>query len=94
MGGKAQSTFSVWSVDFGEERSYDVGNVLTGYEVKRSSVKHGAGEVAHEGTGLEMEVADHCIIAPTTDKLNDAGADAATQQGHGARLGSGRPLGR
>jgi hypothetical protein len=78
MGGKAQSTFSVWSVDFGEERSYDVGNVLTGYEVKRSSVKHGAGEVAHEGTGLEMEVADH----------------AATQQGHGARLGSGRPLGR
>jgi hypothetical protein len=31
--------------DCGEERSYDVGNVLTGYEVKRSSVEHGAGEV-------------------------------------------------
>jgi hypothetical protein len=33
---------------------------------------------------LEMEVAEHDIRAPTTDQLDDAGVDTATEKGHGA----------
>jgi hypothetical protein len=63
--------------DLGEERSCGVGNVLTGNEAKRSSLKHGAGEVAHKGACLEMKVAKHHIRAPTTNKLNDTGVNTA-----------------
>jgi hypothetical protein len=52
--------------------------------VKRTGLEHGAGEVAHQGTSLEMEVAKHDIGAPTANKLDDTGVDTATEQGHGA----------
>jgi hypothetical protein len=67
-----------------EEMSCGVRNILAGYEVKRSCLKHGVGEGAHEGTGLEMKVAEHDIRAPTTNKLNNTGVNTATEQGHGA----------
>jgi hypothetical protein len=47
--------------DLDEERSCEAGNVLTGYEAKCSRAEQGVGEVAHECTGLEMEVAHHTI---------------------------------
>jgi hypothetical protein len=40
-------------------------------------------DATHGGPGLEMVVAEYDIRAPTTDKLNDTGGDAATEQGHG-----------
>jgi hypothetical protein len=78
--------------NFDEERSCDVGDVLTGYEVERASLKHGAGEVAHEGTCLEMKVAEHYIRAPTTNKLNNTVVNTAIEQGHGAASRTGAKI--
>jgi hypothetical protein len=44
-----------------EERSCSGGNVLTWYKVERSRLEHCTGQVAHEGTSLEMEIAKHDI---------------------------------
>jgi hypothetical protein len=52
-------------------------NVMTGDEVERSSAKHSAGEVAHEGTCSEMKVAKYYIRAPTANKSNDTNVDTA-----------------
>jgi hypothetical protein len=70
--------------NFGEERRYDARNVLAGCEVKRSCFEHSGGEFAHEGTRLEMEIAEHDVRAPATNKLNYAGVDASTEERHGA----------
>jgi hypothetical protein len=65
--------------DLDEKRSCSRGDFLTGYEVERSHLQHGTRKFAHEGTGLEMEVAKHDIRAPPTDKLNDTGVNFATE---------------
>jgi hypothetical protein len=78
--------------DLDEEWSNGGGNLLSRNKVKRTGSEHGAREVTHEGTGLEMQVAENAIGAPAADKLNDTGVDATTEQGHGA-VGTARSSG-
>ena len=77
--GKTQALLFDEVGDFDEERRSGGWNLLARDKMKRTRLQHGAGEVAHQGTGLEMEVAQHDIGAPAANQLNDTCVDAATQ---------------
>ena len=47
--------------------------------------KHSARICAHELFILNMEVAEHFVRSPATDKLDNVGVDAGGEEGVGAR---------
>jgi hypothetical protein len=46
--------------------------------------EHSGRKVAHNGFGLEVEVAEHLVGAPSTDKADDVGVDRRAEERHGA----------
>ena len=46
--------------------------------------EHDLREVAHDGLGLQMEVAEHGVTTPATEELDDIAIDGAAEKGHGA----------
>jgi len=46
-------------------------DVVVGMKMEGATLEHQMGEVAHDRFGLEMEVAEHFIGAPTAQKAND-----------------------
>ena len=48
------------------------------------SVQHSGGETTHDRFGLNMEVTQHFIGAPTTDETNDVSVNLCAKEGHGA----------
>jgi hypothetical protein len=48
------------------------------------SSEHSGSETAHDRLCLDMEVAQHLVGAPATDKTDDVGIDLGAKQGHSA----------
>jgi hypothetical protein len=47
-------------------------------------VEHCHCELAHDGFGLEVQIAEHGVTVPSTDHSNGVVVDAATHECHGA----------
>jgi hypothetical protein len=44
--------------------------------------EHKGAEIAHDGVGLDMQVAHHCVGLPTSPELDDVGVYMCTEDGH------------
>jgi hypothetical protein len=42
--------------------------------------EHAAGEVGHEGSGLQVEVAEHFVGAPSAEKADDVGVNVGAEE--------------
>jgi hypothetical protein len=47
-------------------------------------VEHCHCELAHEGLGMEVQIAEHGVTVPSTENLNGVVVDAARHECHGA----------
>ena len=54
------------------------------HKVEGAAAQHGGGEVADERKSLGVEVPEHGVGAPSTDKLEHVLVDATAEEGHGA----------
>ncbi len=67
--------WEVWSIH---------GNSRVRVHGKGAVVEHTGSKIAHDGFGLDMEVAQHLIGAPASDQSDDVGINLGTKKGHGA----------
>ena len=47
-------------------------------------IDHHSSEMTHDGGGLYVQVPQHFITAPATDKLNFVTVDVGAEESHGA----------
>ena len=67
-------------------------DVLTGKKGVDATLEHAAGEVAHNGLGLEVKVAEHFIGPPAANQADDIGVNLCKKESH--RVPSTEGLGR
>ena len=53
-------------------------------EGEAATFKHLAGEVVHDGLGLDVKVAEHFIRMPAADEADGVMVDLGTEKGHRA----------
>ena len=52
-------------------------------KVEIAAFEHDGGKIVHNIVGLDMEVSEHGVGAPTANKLNGVGVDLAVEKGGG-----------
>ena len=62
-------------VGLSDDGSRDMREVLPGQESEGAMGKHLGGEIADDGKGLGVQVAEHGVGAPASDEFNDVGVD-------------------
>ena len=51
-------------------------------EAEVAMIEHAASELAHDRFGLDLEVAEHLIGAPSSEQADDVGVNFGTEEGH------------
>ena len=65
------------------EQDLEAGNMLVWQECISSTCKHKAAEVIHDGSSLQVEVAEHFVRLPTPKQMDDVTANLGTKEGVG-----------
>ena len=58
---------------------------MAGKEDEIATVEHLGGEAFHEVIGLKMEITEHFVGAPASNKLDHVGIDVSAEECHGTR---------
>ena len=55
-------------------------NQLIWYQCEVTAMEHAAGEVGHEGSGLQVEVTEHFVGTPSAQEADDVGIDVGAEE--------------
>ena len=55
-------------------------NQLIWDQCEVTAMEHAAGEVRHEGSGLQVEVTEHFVGSPSAQKADDVGIDVGAEE--------------
>ena len=69
-----------------EERGGELkhGNILVGVQREGSVVEHSGRKISHDRCGLDGEIAEHFVGAPSAEKADDVRIDLGAKQSHRA----------
>ena len=69
----------------GAESELEAGDVLVWEECISTTCEHEAAKVIHDGSCLQVEVAEHFVRSPTPKQTDDVTVNLGTQEGVGTR---------